>query len=441
MGRSSSSKRPLGPLKLPPMEVRPVKRYKMNLDKVQDSLARKAYAERKRKQESSRGKRRAVALYKGHYAGKFRRPSKKVKKVKWPCICKDERTTSASSTECAYIVHGTHPTRYVMRMIAMSMIHKYFEQNGIWIQNWTANAGLHTGVGTVATINLTVVAEYQQRAESSSDPQYLTILTIVGTPSYLELADSLADGLVNLCTTVTEDLMVTKIQWKSNGTGSTGTNMAFKLWDASEIRIDIYGKSMLNIQNRTTGGEGPGTGSKETTSIFANPLHGKHYLVKGFGARVKNLGVGVLSTSDQLVPSTLTGEVGIGSNATSFGAQAQDILKQPPLPNYFQNCIGSSYIRLEPGAIKQSTAYKTVSKTLNQWYRILHLQLQNVTTVGAIRQYGRTPIGLTRMIAMEKVANMGSTNPVVLAGERDAVYMSKLTFRKRRFTAPTNDQL
>jgi hypothetical protein len=376
----------------------------------------------------------------GHYQGKFVRPRKRVKKVKYPCIVKDERAVSASDPKCQYVVHASHPPKYVMRMIGMALTHKYFASNGIWIRNWEDAAGIPTGVGTSTTTNLRVVSVSQADANSSSDPDFTILATMGGSDSYLQFADKLSDGLINLVTNSSEDLFISSLQWRSTADPTNpDVNIAYQVWDATEINIEVYGKSMLNLQNRTRAGD---TGdSSLTTSIYSNPLHGKHYHLKGNGARIRDLGVGSANTSAQFVTDSATGLVALGSQETILGLQAQDALSQPPLPNYFFNCSGSSYIRLEPGAIKQSTCYTTVTKTLNKWLRVYFSFLQSATTISSIGQYVTSGIGKSRCLGLEKVADMGSGNEIALAGERDATYMSRCWFKKRRFTASTNNAL
>jgi hypothetical protein len=376
----------------------------------------------------------------GTYHGKFLKPTRKVKKTYYPCQCKDERSVgSVAATGTSYLIHGSHPTKYVARMMGMAMIHKYFAQNGHQIRNWTTVAGVQTGLGAANTINLTVVMVLQRRDDAASDPQYQAILTIAGTPSYLELADSLANGLINQCNNVSEDMFVKELQWRSDGTGSSGTNMASKIWDATEVSITIYGKSLVNIQNRTAAGDVGDT--TLTTSIYANPLHGKHYTIKGFGTHVRDGATTTTGKNTVMTPNSLSGVFAIASNSTTVDSQAQDALKQPPLGNYFYNCTKTQYIRLEPGAIKQSVCSATVTKTLNQWLRVLFPQFSNSTDISNLRDHSRTPIGMSRLIALEKVADMGGGNTIDVAGERDAVYMSKLFFRKRRYTPATNSPL
>lgn len=373
----------------------------------------------------------------GHYHGKFKKAKRPVRKVKWPCIVKDERSISSSAAKCLYIGHSSHPAKYVQRMLSMAIVHKYFAQKSIWIGNWGSIAGVQTAIAGATGISLTITAVYQATADVTGDPQYTDVFTSTGSESFLDIADGLANGLLNIVTNSTQDFMLTELQFRS--TGVAATNMEFCVWNANDIRISIHGKSMLNIQNRTAAGDA----SAQTTSIYANPLHGKHYFCVGSGARIRDLGNAVINTSSQLVPDTKTGLVALDIAATPSGLspQANDALLQPVLPNYFTNCKSSSYIRLEPGSIKQSTCSATVTKSLNGWIKSGYSYMKDATTVAGIGQYRTTGYGVSRIIALEKVADIGSANTIALAGERDAVYMSKLFFRKKKFTVPTNDQI
>ncbi len=373
------------------------------------------------------------------YRGRFKSAVRKIKKAKYPCVQKVENAVSGTAAETLYLGHCTHPLRYVMRMIGMSMVHKFYQQNGIKIRSWREPCGAFNPAAADIAPAFNCKVIYQDSSiGTASAAQSATVAQASSGDAYLTIADEVANGLVNLVTSNTTDLFITQVIWECIPNASTLT-LSSKLWDAPEVRIAIRGTSMLQVQNRTAAGDDPDT--TLTTSIYANPLIGKHYLMSGNYARVKNLEAAPGFQAQHFTCSSDLGAVSANSNDPNFSGNAQDILRQPPRGSYFWNCKGETQIRLAPGSIKQSRVSSTVVKPLNQWLRHVQSHLESATDVATIPRDINTPTGMMRLIAFEKVADMGSSNPVIVSGERDAVYQSKLYFRKRTTTLPTNQQL
>jgi hypothetical protein len=380
----------------------------------------------------------------GHYHGRFKKPRKVIRKQKYPVVQKTENSNTVTDGNCVYLLHTSHPLKYVLKTMCMSMVHKYFEQQGIHIRSFDDVVGRTTGIGTQFAAPLKVQVVYQGNPQATANPTWVTVADISGTgaATYTDLSILLADGLINLydATAGNKDLFIHQIRWLVDGATATASslmNLSTRFWDATEVRIAISGKSMCNIQNRTLAGDVADTAL--TTSIYANPLHGKHYSFKGNGARMKNLGEAVINTSGQFAPNQATGVVEVGALGTTFGAVAQDVLAQPPSGNYFYNCSKTSYIRLEPGSIKQSTCYAEVTKSFNQWLRGMYNYLETSSTLGGLDTFFSSSLGVSRMVALEKVADMGSGNDIALGYERDGIMRAKCWFRKRRHTAASND--
>ena len=374
----------------------------------------------------------------GHYHGKFKAPFKRVKKVSYPVVQKTEHRDTETDADCVYLIHATHPAKYVLKTLAMTMVHKYFQQCNVHIRSFADPIGFYTAVGSFAKFNLRCVVVFQGKPEAAADPQFWTIADaqLAGVNTYEEFAIALADGLCGIYdnTTARHQPYITEVQWHC--TGATGTTLQARNWDASEINIAISGKSLVNIQNRTAGGDVGA--SQETTSIYANPLHGKHYSIKGNGARIKHLGRDSTGTSVQLAVNQSNGCFSKGANDTDVGAQASDTLKQPPQGNYFHNCTKTGYIRLEPGSIKQSVCYAVVTKKLNRWLNDLKSLLETNSTLGALDNFQTFSMGETKMVALEKVADLGATNAVTIGFERDGIMRGRMWFSRKRFTAALN---
>ncbi|AGS36205.1 hypothetical protein [Circoviridae 9 LDMD-2013] len=317
----------------------------------------------------------------------------------------------------------------------MALLHKYFSSKGIWIQNWNEVAGLETGSTSGVAANLELYCWHQDAADATGNPIRSLIAALASVDSYLAFADKIGNGIVDKCSA--EDFHALKLQWAVSGV--VDTNLGYAEWNADEVRITISGKSLVNIQNRTAAGDT--AVSELTTSIYSNPLIGREYSYKGYGARIRDVGYRTSNESAQFVPDSLVGTVVVDATASFLNDNAKDSLKQPVLPNYFTNCMGSKRIRLEPGSIKQSTCYSTVTKSFNGWIKSVNSFIVGATTISGIGQFKQSGPGVGKIIALEKVADMGADNPISIAGERDAIYKSKCFMKKRKFTVPTNQPL
>ena len=325
----------------------------------------------------------------------------------------------------------------------MALLHKFYQMNKFWISNWDMVAGMistsySAGAGTYDSPDMQVQAVLQRRVNTSGgfNPGNIKILEtslLAANFTWRDMAEQMADKLCELVTNQSEDLFISHLQFKS----SDVPNMVIpaQLWDATELYITITGNSIMQVQNRTVAGDT----NAQTTSIEANPLVGKEYLLTGNNARVRDFTVLTNNTSQQFGTDADTGMLGLGSDSSTLSTAFQNALKQPPLGNYFFNCKGSKTVRLEPGAIKRSSVYKSVTKTLNQWLRGYYNALSeaSVTTRATIRPNVTTGVGMSKMLALEKVANMGSAS-VEFSGERDFVMKAKAFIKKRSFTVPYN---
>lgn len=369
----------------------------------------------------------------GVYRGGFNKP-RPLKRIRFPCECKDERSDSLTVLpgNSGYVMHTSHPPRYVMRMIGMALVHKYFHDAGWQIESWSDAIGVYTAVNVLQAPGLGLYAWWKDTAEPNSVAT-LVVAALVSGDTYLDFADKIADGLTGLVTTSSTAFMLTKLQWRA--TDAAGVSLAGALWNPQEMFVTIAGKSILNLQNRTAAGDVGGALSKD--NIYANPLIGKHYVFKGTGTLVRQIGYTSANTSASLVPDSTSGIYRTASNASPNNAPLADTLHQPPHGKFFTNCKGVIQVRLEPGAVKKSVAYHSQTHSLNQWLRACTPYLMVAADVANIQDQAYSFIGQSKMIGVEKLVDIGVAN-IVLAFERDAIYRSRLFFRPKNFTVATN---
>lgn len=395
----------------------------------------------------------------GTYQGRFKAKKKVSKKVKFDCVCKDERALAAPSsvTKCTYALHCTHPPKYILRMIGMAIVHKYAQQCHVKIRNWTDYALMIINYGTGSSKpGFDIYAVYQERIGSSSvtqagDLKSIQLYTDNTADTWLAIADKIAEQLAVCVTEFANDIWFTQIQFRPKNLTTELQQLAVQVWDADDMYIEIKGTSHLQLQNRTPAGGGTDTASAD--NINANPLEGKLYEFNGTGLRANYYDAPARTSAStmQLVPDGTSGLLAFGSDDTNLTAPMQDALKQPPNAKFFKRVSRVGKIRLEPGAIKKSYLTDTVRMSFNGWIRRLYRYLSSGNTLngtastkgtasGALVKYIDMGIGKGAMVAMEKVADMGVSN-ILLPGERDAVYESRLYFKLKKFTVATNNQL
>jgi hypothetical protein len=396
-------------------------------------------------------KKRVVMKRNSSYRGNFRRPRRRPTKFRLPCVVKDERRIVKGPTaECAYVLHCTHPAKYVMRMIGMAFVYEYFRQADFRISNWLDRVATTTGNAIPATFtNLPIQLRcWYQKGTSSADPTEPTGATLFNNNqsyTFLDMADEIANGLTNIIGANPQVYFI-QFLWTGGDVASPSAiaGTAAKRWMADEMYIAVSGKSIVNIQNRTEGGN-PDADDKAqntlTTSIYANPLIGKHYAGSGPGPRLRDISYTTQNQAYQFIGSSLSGLASFTASDTTLSPTLKDVMKQPPNGTYFKNCYSQTTIRIEPGAIKKSTVYKKVSHSLNNWVKHLQTSLDGAATVVNISTQPVHMPGAYRIIALEKVANIANNGQIVIGLEKDAVYMSGLRFRKRRSVPATNSQI
>lgn len=394
------------------------------------------------------------------YKGKFKRPRRGAvtRQVKYHCVCKDERAFSQTGSKCVYVLHCTHPPKYVLRMIFMSIVERYYRQNDIKITNWLDNCPMKYPNTTVAnSVGVKVFLFYQSRVGNATNTRgqlnYMTLYDSTGTGvSYLALADTMATNFAAAINTFDNDLFFTDLQFVPDAR-TNEAQFSHKKWDTTEMFISVKGVSHLQVQNRTEGGDGTSAENALVTSIYANPLEGKHYSFKGTGVRIKDFGnvIDGVGPNLQLVCDATGGTFHIDSGTTSLSSQATDVLKQPASPKYFSRCTGASNVRMAPGAIMKSYAKDVVTKSFLGWVKSLFSYVTSGSTLngteapldsatGALSKYSHLRPGVGRMLGLEKVADLGNSD-VNVAWERDAVYSSRLFFKRKRFIPATNNQM
>lgn len=200
--------------------------------------------------------------------------------------------------------------------------------------------------------------------------------------------------------------------------GATVCRGSFNL---SKLKVQVYCKSSLKIQNRTTAEDGDENGD----DVDNVPLYGKSYEGKGNGALylaeevqgandtfIANRLNGLIAPQEPYAIQTTSWATGTLLTVSSNGSS----LQEPPPANMFQYVKKHGKIHLDPGQVK--TSVLTFRKSFNFSY----LLGQIIPSAAQADTNGLMRIGNFRFMAVEKMIQaVASTdlNSIKLAYEHD----------------------
>ena len=399
-----------------------------------------------------------IVRARGVYKGNFKKRKSKAGLVKYPCVCRDQRQIVSTDSEACYLAHITHPGKYVLRMISMCLVEKYMRKCGVKIMNWNDQIPAQLAIGTPAnSVGVKLFCWTQDRIGTAPSPRGKPVRNTLYDSAatgvtFNGLSGSILQGLVAMVDQYANDIELLQFQWLPD-VRDNQVQFITQVWDARDLMVEIKGVSQLHTQNRTEGG-GAGASNPENeliTSIYANPLHGKHYTFNGTGLRIKPDFNSANQENIQLVCDSVTGVFSLAATSVSLPSQAADALKEPPNRRYFPNCNGSVAVRLEPGAIKKSFVSAVERKSINGWITALKSWLSsgvNATgtesgaglATGTVSKFAHLKIGKGAMLGMEKVCSFGVSD-IVLSAERDAQYYARMWEIRRNYIPALSDQL
>jgi len=162
--------------------------------------------------------------------------------------------------------------------------------------------------------------------------------------------------------------------------------------DLLHATVDMYAKSELKIQNRTTSN----STDNEVTDVNAVPLVGRQYSLPGCAPEVVGAGQQI-SIWDQLTGMTLCRSADINMNTG---------MKEPPPSKVFRGCTNSSKVRLEPGAIKSDWMVKRVTLPLHRFLIKLGFNADTSSSNLKSTLSGSSLIALEKVIAVSGAPNI-----------------------------------
>lgn len=396
----------------------------------------KAFTKGKRKASRSPGPskrmRRANVRWHttGHYQGPFRRPTKRAGRMMdiynrkgWTAV--SEYTGSVSDPDCCYLLNAAVSANDVLFYSAASALRKLFEIGG------SSPTGLNEGVFTPS-------------GGSFSSTNYQVGLISINLQTGLETASVFYAVITTSLFSDVVGAFMPYIQNYSAGSGSSAdanmevpykfvlteqvpTATPYQIVHAevlfSECSIQLDGKSIMKVQNRTkaTGG------SEDAENINNNPLQGRLFELNGLpkpkanGKRIGGLNSAVFPFERLQYPDEVSY---FGAAAGGFDPE----FREPPSPGFFYNCSKSSFIRLEPGAIKSYTLQYSKNINILRLWRMCRLQRNTGNT---FVQFSSFPC---QMLALEDVINANAAENISIQFEVERHFGCFASIKRNRFT-------
>lgn len=281
-----------------------------------------------------------------------------------------EYRKTATGEEALAIGHTSMPGKVCAMNMWRAMLKAFLLQIGIIIKDY-GNRMQNSGflIGDQFTVT--------RFANGTSTGTTLFTVTIVDELSYDGLAHNFAnefDDLNNLQDDRLESFVFNP---------SASSHIPYSVMDLSVLKITVYTKSALKLQNVTV----ENAGDNETDDITRVPLSGYIYGMKGNNFCMKsnkNLLDGffnvfneeaIFSSYSRQQPTTFgpTGTIGFygagaaNNNQTTFYKPAE-----PPKVYELQNCESRNQLVLGPGQIKNSVITQKFTVSLQYYFNLLY---------------------------------------------------------------------
>lgn len=371
----------------------------------------------------------------GRFAGKFKKSRRKI--TSWNkysnigIVDTVEVNGQVADPDCVYISHLSIDGFKCIEIMILALMRKLFTKGGLMVTNADellpnkdfnlpadikielTSINLKTGVESITVTHQTIATSTLRTVAAAFFPVFAEysagFTTVPGAGSASN------DVKPHRLLLYSQDFNVT-------------LGFSFKC----ELRLDdlivhVCGESDLKIQNRTLAANN----SADAEDITSNPIVGRLYRFVNI-PRTRDRSAFLLNT----IP--VNNGVQLARAAQFTGNTAW---REPPMPNMFSNCRGSSVIRLEPGAIKKTKIY---DKKSGRFLRILQLmRVQYGTGTQFNTQY--TPFK-SEIVALEDVINVNAANNITCAYEANKRIGVYFTVRKeplgvQTFSAVTSNNL
>jgi len=358
------------------------------------------------------------------YKGYFKRASYKTKTIEGEYasrgyVQKRESFGTVSDPHCLYIGHTTYDPAMIGGTIAAALIRKVLAKAGITLNSRyeelplagiTNSRGFKIDFHTITQAGVTTLVDSYVFAD---DATLTTVITAMP-----DLAQFFINCLLGDNTEMDEKpyaLLLYQQDRYQNDPVLDEARLAAKL-DLGEEIISMKIMSYMTIQNRTQGTfETGGTFNVERSDV--QPLKGRLYEFKNADWRLRIVNV----------PQSLLNHVPVDRavmvRSAQLGADFQDVVP----PNYFQNCVKSGLVKMQPGNMKRMAInYKFNGLLVNM---LVKMRAASNFIVGGVNYASRVP-GQMQVIGFEEEMRTISAQSIDCAYERQ--YVVGVSFRTRK---------
>lgn len=365
----------------------------------------------------------------GNHGGRF--SNKRVRKVSSALYkgasVKQELNGTFSDSSCVYIGHNSHPIVPTLRMISWSIVRLVAK---MWKQDFHSFEERVNAVDASPSCSIRVTFTFRTAYNTPLEDVTFSTSNI----KWFELGDNLMEYMIDMVPTACVFFELVRIKF-ANIDATAVESLQTIVLNAKDLKISVYGKSILKIQNLTVGASGEAEVDAQADDISNNPLRGKIYYGNGQQHLQK------LSIDYTAVPNTGAlfhgkdnGILTLGANDANMPAENQRILKKPPVHKAFTNFSSNAYIRLAPGCIKNSVVKKSYTKSLHQWMLYMMPVIREAGNSSAISTPTYLKLGVSSVIGLEHELDVGS-EPDVKVGYQMDNYMSGVCAYKHRTIA------
>jgi len=208
-----------------------------------------------------------------------------------------------------------------------------------------------------------------------------------------------------------------------------GPNYSDVVLNLRKAVFHFYGKSTLKVQNRTV---------QDTTddeeSVDNVPLHGKAYFGKGSGTSAFTH-----DASYSIAASGFHTDVEFGALAK---VPTEKWYQEPVPPSHFIRVLKSGKVHLDPGHIKTSVLDGRFKVSVNQFYKMLAIEITLSAGLPTENYHRRSNLGHYRFMILEKMINAvvgTTTNSIKCAWEVNLRMGGYITTSNETETAQLND--
>lgn len=312
----------------------------------------------------------------------------------------EHNATTSTNDQSLFIGHHTHPVGHIRREFWFAVVRKLIIKLG---GNFADRSETMANIGFGASNNFVVT---YRPAPNQATTTYAT--AGFGASTVADIVTTLADttrpwyaGTSNA--TLFEQPSLVRITFVPTG----GSNYPQCSIDLKSLKVKIFAKSSLKMQNRTVGAVGDTNATSDEVDNM--PLFAKSYDVVGNTFEERPVGATNVSQT------VMTGHFWRGVLDYASSSSANDPPREPPQPEYFRNVKYSGRVKLDPGEIKTSTIVSNYSGYAND----LLWKTQISEAESSLR---RTKLGKSRLFGIEKMLNASGSQPITVSYEHNVSF-------------------